>query len=377
MPRSGVGTYTRELVEGLATTEGVDLTLYLNQARGAVAESVTALPGSLVRSRIPSRLAARAWPLIGWPPIERIVGEVDVFHSSDWSQPPSRSVPVVTTIHDLGALRHPEWYDASVVAMHRWKNRNAMTSADAIIAISEFTRREIIALFPEVEPSRLRVVPNGVSADFRKVDEDVALGRARELGLPPRFVLYVGSRERRKNVLGLMEIFARVRSEEPDLDLVIVGMRPDVEGRMIHGVRAWSHEDVQARIAGLGLGGIVHEIGQIPRQDLVAVYGAAELMIYPTLYEGFGLPALEAMACGLPVVSSTGTAVAEVLGEAGRLAPPTEHDAFAQAVLGLLRSEADRSRLRTAGLERARTMSWKRTARETLEVYRTTRSLNM
>ena len=353
-----------------ALPERLELTTYLNLARGPVPDPVTSLPGDLVRTRWPSRFLTRAWATLDWPPIERMIGDIDVFHASDWAHPPSRRCPIVTTIHDVGALRHPAWYAPDIAELHRRKNRAAIERADQIVAISEFTRAEVLDLFPEADPARIAVVHNGVSPDFKPMDPDEARARTASLDLASPYLLYVGTRERRKNLPALIEAFALVAEQEPDVTLAIVGMRPALEARRVHGAEYWHGDEIEDRIRSLALGDRVRILGQVSPEELLALYNAAEALVFPTLYEGFGLPALEAMACGLPVVASSGTAVEEVLGGSGRLANPLEPGDFAAAVLQVLRSVELRASMRTRGLERASGLGWDRAARETLAVYR-------
>ena len=368
---TGIGRYTVELVRAMAEVDpSVSLALLANSLRRRRPD--VSLPGRVVNPRIPARLLGWGWERLGWPPVEALVGEVDVFHTSDWTHPPQRGGVTVSTVHDLGALVHPEWYAPEVVRIHRRKNRAVAEGVDGIVTVSEHTQRTFLSLFGG-DPGRVTAVPNGVAPDFAPVSRERAGAARRSVGLERPFLLYVGSWERRKNLLGLIDVFARIAEAEPELTLALVGMRPSIEGKKVHGVEEWTAAStLDGRARELGLEGRVRALGRLPRADLVALYSAAELFLFPSLYEGFGLPVLEAMACGLPVVASSRSAVPEVVGDAGPVADPEDPDAFARAALSLLRDSAARDSARARGIERARSFGWDRTARETLAVYRRT-----
>jgi glycosyltransferase involved in cell wall biosynthesis len=368
-PETGVGRYTRELTRGLsALAPELELVLFCNSFRTRDIGRALDLPGPIVNPRIPARLLLFAWERLHWPSIEAFTGRVDVFHTSDWVHPPQHKGATVTTVLDVGALAHPEWYAPEVVEIHRRKNQAAADKATAIIAISEFSRREFLSVH-DIEPDRVKVVYPGVSPNFRPLDLERATATARRLGLSQPFLLYVGTQERRKNVVGLVEIFARVAKHRPEVMLAIVGMRPDVEAIGVHGVEHWSAKEVRHRIVGLGEVGSVHILGHVSPDDLLALYTAAQAFLYPTFYEGFGLPALEAMACGLPVVASSRSAVPEIVGDAGLLVDPDDSETFGAEVLRILEDNDLRERCRRRGLQRASLFTWEMTARRTLQVY--------
>ncbi|MFZ1058823.1 MAG: glycosyltransferase family 1 protein [Candidatus Rokuibacteriota bacterium] len=368
-PETGIGRYTLGLAGSLAElAPDLEVVLFCNAFRIRDVGRVLNLPGRVVNPRLPARVLLAAWERLHWPPVDLFTGRVDVFHTSDWVHPPQRRGATVTTIHDLGALVHAEWYASDVVKIHQRKNQAAADLATAIIAPSEFTRGEFLRLY-DVEPKRVHVVYEGVSSVFCPQDPERAAATLRRFALTEPFLLYVGTRERRKNVLGLIDIFARVRERRPEVMLAVVGMRPCVEAKGVHGVRRWSGTEVEDRIRQLGVAGQVRVLGHVSLQELVDLYSSAEALLYPTYYEGFGLPALEAMACGLPVVASSRSALPEVIGDAGLLVDPDDPGAFAEAVLRVLSDGGLHERCRSRGLERASRFTWEATARGTLAVY--------
>jgi len=238
-----------------------------------------------------------------------------------------------------------------------------------VIAVSAATREAFVRLLG-ADPERVQVVHSGISADFAPVPQGAAREVAASYGLRGPYVLYVGSRERRKNLLGLLDAFARVAARRSDVSLALVGARPGVEARDVQGARSWSGTQIEDAVASLRIADKVRILGMVPREHLPALYSGASLFAFPTLYEGFGFPGLEAMACGTPVVASNRSAVPEVLGDAALLADPEDADAFGHAMLRVLEDERLASDLVSRGTPHARTFTWARAARETLEVYR-------
>ncbi len=377
-PETGIGRYTGELLMAMVglpesaegSERGVDLRVFFNHrgvARPAAPYALPAVP--VINPRLPSRVLRFAWDRLGWPPVERWSGPIDVFHASDWIHPARATAALAATVHDLGPLDRPDWYSEDVVSMHRRINESVARNAAVIFTVSDYTRRRFAERF-SVPLERIRVTYNGAAAGFRP-SERVEVSRCRAAhGLARPYVLYVGSRERRKNVVGLIEVFARLAGEDPALDLVLIGMRPQIEGARVQGVSAWSGDALERAIDRHGLRERVRILGRVDRSDLVALYSGGEALVYPTLYEGFGIPIVEAMACGLPVVASNRTAVPEVVGGAGVVADPEDVDAFASAVLGVIGDDGERERLRAAGLQRAGDFTWAAAARRTVDGYR-------
>jgi glycosyltransferase involved in cell wall biosynthesis len=368
-PDTGSGRYTYELVHAVArVAPELEIVLLGNAFRRRGQGTGCPLPGRLVNPRIPDRVLLSAWRRFHWPPVDALIGPVDVFHTSDWVHPPQRRGVSVATINDLGPLVHPEWYPPDVASIHRCKDQAAAERAALIITISEFTRREFLGAF-DVDPGRVRAVPLGVSPAFRPREPGRAAATARRLGLTLPFVLYVGTREPRKNVTGLIDIFGRMRERRPDLALAIVGMRPDREAAYVHGVGRWAGQEIAEGIHRRDLGQSVCVVGFVSLPELIDLYSAAAVLVYPTLYEGFGLPVLEAMACGLPVVASDRSALPEVVGDAGILSDPDDPDTFASDAVRVLEDPAMRDRCRTRGLARAARFTWDAMARRTLAIY--------
>lgn len=309
-------------------------------------------------SRLPT---VKPWVRILWEqflqPWELARDDVDLVHSMAYALPlicPARSV---VTVHDLSFLLFPEAFNRANRLYLTAATRLAVRRADALIAVSENSRRDLVRLLGAA-PERVFVVPNGVDPAFRPLDPQALAGFRRERGLPEHYILFVGTLEPRKNLAALLRAYARLRQ------------RGEVPHRLvIAGGMGWRYEGVLSLVAELGLGGEVLLAGFVPHEELPWWYGAADLFVFPSLYEGFGLPPLEAMACGTPVVSSNAASLPEVLGEAALLTP-TDVEGLAQAMRCVLLNPHLQEEMRARGLAKASEYSWERTARETAQVYR-------
>jgi glycosyltransferase involved in cell wall biosynthesis len=264
----------------------------------------------------------------------------------------------VLTIHDLIFLLFPEYH----LPLNKWFLNSFVPlfirRADAIIAVSKCTKGDLIRYY-SVPSEKIKVIYEGVDARFQPVTEPDALARVRAIyGLPERFILYVGTIEPRKNLSTLLEAYKLLREEGLEHRLVIVGRK------------GWLYKGFFQRLRELGLEGEVIFPGFVPDGDLPALYSAADLFVFPSLYEGFGLPVLEAMACGTPVIASNSSSLPEVIEDAGIMVDPLDVGALLRAIELILRDERMRREMRARGLEQAAKFSWERAARETLEVYR-------
>ncbi len=287
---------------------------------------------------------------------------VDVFHGMDHVGIPlvGRSCRYVVTVHDVIPLILPETFTPRHRLVVRMALARVRRKADRVIVPSHAVKRDVVRRVGLPE-DRVVVTHEGCEARFRPVRSGTGLRDvAARYGLPPRYVLAVGTLEPRKNLTTLLEAFARLRRDgEVDADLRLV----------LAGARGWLEEPIFATVRSLGLEDAVRFTGFVDDDDLPAVYSGAALFAFPSLYEGFGLPLLEAMACGVPVVTSNISSLPEVAGDAAVLVDPRDEQGLAAAIARLLRDEALRGRLREAGIARARQFSWEATARRTLDAY--------
>ncbi|RPJ25371.1 MAG: glycosyltransferase family 1 protein [Planctomycetaceae bacterium] len=287
-------------------------------------------------------------------PIELLLLGADLLHSTDFIPPFRRTCRSVITIHDLAFLRFPQLLTPESSRYYRQVGR-AVQSADAVIAVSEATRRDVLDLL-KADPAKVTVVYEAASPECVPLPTDeVEASRAR-LGLPERFALFVGTIEPRKNLPVLLRAYAQVW-EEHRLPLVVVGRK------------GWLYEEVFRTRDSLGLKDEVQFVGSVGGDQLVHYYNCADCLVLPSLYEGFGLPVLEAMACGKPVVVSNVSSLPEIVSDAGLLVEPEDIEGFAAAIGRLLGNPELRDELGKKALARSAQFSWERAARETLDLY--------
>ena len=288
------------------------------------------------------------------------IEDTDVFFGTNFRAIFKKGLKTVITIHDMAHEYFPETIrDAATLSYLKTELPLAARKADRIIAVSETTRNDIVH-FLGVSPDKIKVIYNGVNTAFRPITDLSLLAKTRErYALPPRFILYVGAIQPRKNISGLVEAYARICAEGPvSHDLVIAGSV------------SWKSEGLKERISALGIESRIHFIGYVSDADLPLLYNLADQFAFPSFYEGFGLPVLEAMACGIPVLTSKTSSLSEIAGDAAVLVDPGSIDEIARGIIRLL----DDSDLRTIciekGLERAKLFTWERCARETMTVLR-------
>ncbi len=350
----GIGRYTRELVAALAPQD--EVTAYRLFVAGQRNDALPAPPGSnftWTPARLNAEWFARIWHRARIPiPIERWTGPVELLHAPDFTLPPvRRSTRTLLTVHDLSFIRAPETAAPGLRAYLKRVVPRSVVRADRILADSEATRQDIMALY-RVNPENVHVLYSGVDAQFHPVQYGSALQAIREryeIGGWP-YILSVGTIQPRKNYGRLVEAFHRLR--HPDLRLVIAGGR------------GWLDSPLYRQIEALGIQERVHLVGFVADEDLPALYSAAQAFAYPSLYEGFGLPPLEAMACGVPVVVSNSSSLPEVVGDAGLQVDPYDVDALADALAQVIEDETLRRDLVQKGKKRAETFSWETAARQ-------------
>jgi alpha-1,3-rhamnosyl/mannosyltransferase len=285
-----------------------------------------------------------------------LVGPVDVFHATNFLlvHPVERAKRVVT-FHDLTAMLFPQWHPAKRLREMRVGLPVSAALADRIIAVSRATKDDVVRHLA-VDPERVAVVPLAVDASFRPLaaaDVDAALA---PLGLVRgTYLLFLGTLEPRKNLPRLLDAAVRAGAEVGPLVLA--------------GADGWGTDELRPRIAELARQGRVRPLGYVAETLRPFLLSGARVFVYPSLYEGFGLPPLEAMACGTPVITSNVSALPETVGDAALLIDPLDVDALAASIRRLWEDEALRRELRARGLARARDFSWERTARLTLEAY--------
>jgi glycosyltransferase involved in cell wall biosynthesis len=348
-PAGGIGRYTQELSRALRSNEACPLILRAG-SNGRDQDSVP-LPGA----RLLPALLTLGQAEIAWQARRH---RLKLIHDPTGTMPLALAgSKKVSTIHDVIPFIFPETSTLLDRLIYRCWLPLATRRLDAVITVSRQSKVDIVRCL-KLEEDKVTVIPIAAGRQFRVLEEaEVAPDLAR-YGVERPYILYVGSVEARKNLIRLLEAYAQLRRWSSRWTLVIVGASSP------------KAERVHATVKRLNLSGAVHFPGYVADEDLPAIYNGADLLVFPSLYEGFGLPVLEAMACGTPVVTSNVSSLPEVAGEAALLVNPHNVEEIAGAMRRALEDADLAQALRQRGLDRARLFRWERTARETVEVYR-------
>jgi glycosyltransferase involved in cell wall biosynthesis len=364
---AGIGRYTRELIRAAVgldqrrrytlffAARGLPVTSpYLDDLRDLVAAN----PNVVVRPLpLSPRLLTIVWQRLRLPlPVERLIGRLDLVHAPDFVLPPTRARTLLT-VHDLTFLVRP---DCAEAGLRRYLTRavpRALARADLVLVDSRATADDLARLLG-VEAARVRLIYPGVDARFRPLKAAEAEPWRARIGLPEAFLLFVGTLEPRKNLVRVVEAFRLLLDtggpDTAELQLVIAGRK------------GWLYEELFAAVARSGLGERVRFLDFVEDAGLPALYNLARAFVYPSLYEGFGLPVLEALACGTPVVTAEVSSLPEVAGTAATLVNPLSVSSIAE---GMAEALARATELRAAGPPQARQFRWETAARALLQCY--------
>jgi len=307
----------------------------------------------------PSRLMDFAWYRLAWPPLDTFLRcRLDLTHSPTPLILPSRGRNIVTA-HDLFFLEHPGQTDRHTRRYFVRRAARSLRRADGVIAVSHHVHARLLDLVEGLDPSRVRVIHHGTDPDFaRSVPPERLTEIRKRYRLPEKFILFVGASEPRKNLPRLIRALPRMRRQFRAVVLVIVGRRGS------------DHANVMETVTREGVESRVRWLDYCPSADLRGLYDLAEMLVFPSLCEGFGLPLLEAMAAGLPAAVANAAALPEIAGESALTFDPLDPEDMARRIEEVLESDALRRRLREAGRKRSETFDWKKTAAETLSFYR-------
>ena len=355
--RAGLGRYAESLARGLVAADPDRYGLFYNRER-----TIEPLVGL---EHLPARSVAlgyKPWRMLVWLAqvarvgFDRFLSDAKLFHSTEHLLLPLRTVPTVLTVHDL-IFRH---LSAHHKPLNRWYLNLTMPlycrRATHIVTISECTRRDLVAAYG-VPLEKITVIPEAADSYFRPQRQEAVAAVQTRYGLPVRYLLFVGTIEPRKNLTRLLAAFEILYADGLTDGLVIVGKR------------GWLYDDFFAALERSPVQGQVVLPGYVPDEDLPAIYAGAQALVFPSLYEGFGLPVLEAMACGTPVVASQVSSIPEVGGEAPIYFDPTSMEEMTRSVRKLLRDNALREEMQVEGLAQAARFSWEQAATETEVVY--------
>ncbi|HEX9036316.1 MAG TPA: glycosyltransferase family 1 protein [Ktedonobacterales bacterium] len=358
---AGIGRYTRNLVDALVALDHDDqFTLFSadrpNNTRGfPVAANVRTAVAPLSNRRMTTLWHRLRFPL----PIEALAGGADVFHSPDFALPPVARARTVVTIHDLAFITHPE---CAVPSLRQYMLRitpRAVRRADRIIAVSRCTADDLVRLM-DVPREKITTIHLGVDPGLQRLSDEMTLAQvATKYGLRRPFALAVGTIEPRKNYERLIQAFAGVAGKaDAPAQLVIVGRR------------GWLYQGVYEALERARLGVAARLLEQVSDRELAALYSMAAVVVTPSMYEGFGIPAVEAMAYGIPVIVSDGGSLPEIVGDAGMVIPVADVQGLGNALVRVVSDEPLRRAMSEASIQRARLFDWGAAARATLNVYR-------
>ena len=352
---AGINWYIYHLLENLSSTPDLKYTAFLNEPRAR-----EHFQFDIAQSRLPTD-----------KPVVRIFWEqllqpfalrrhrIDLLHALAFAGPLATNIPWIATVYDLSFMLYPQSFNTANRVYLTWAVHHALRSADRVIAISDSTKRDLVRLFG-ASPNKIDVVYCASDETFAPEKNSAALAEFRQRkNLPSKFILHVGTIEPRKNLARLIRAFARAkRSSKFPHCLVLVG------------ARGWKYAEVDAAIEQAGIQNDVIFAGYAPQNELPLWYQAADLLAYPSIYEGFGLPPLEAMACGTPVVTSNASSLPEVVGDSAITVPPDDETALSDAIIRALTDHALREQMIERGLAQATKFSWERSAQETMALYR-------
>lgn len=352
--RAGIHQYIYQSLRNLPTDgDGPQIVLFAPRIEGM---ADTSQSFSVVYSRWPTerRLVRIAWEQIAWPWLSWR-HQIDLLHGMAFVTPVLSPCPTVVTVYDLSFIRFPDRFPAVQRVFLASQTRRSCRSARRVITISDSTRQDVNRLFG-VSLDRVDVVRPGVDASYRPLPAADVLSFRKRKGLPERFALHVGTLQPRKNIPILLDALAKIT--HVDLPLVLVGGK------------GWMFDEIYRRVEALRIGGRVRFTGYVPDAELPLWYNAATLLVFASVYEGFGMPVVEAMACGTPVIAADTSSIPEAAGNAAILFDPRDPDELADRMAAVLYDANLAATMQEQGLRHARRFSWEHAGLEIAAVYR-------
>jgi len=312
--------------------------------------------------RLPPTLLAFLWNRLHLLPIELFIGNCDVFHCSDWTQPPTLRAKTITTIHDLTPFINPQWLDPKIVSTHQNKMSWAIKECAHFICVSQNTKSDLLKIFPTIKTQNCSVIYEAAEDKYgqflklsSKVQNQKKATIEKQYGLK-KFILSQGTREPRKNLNRLISAFTLYRKKYPKSKVELA----------ITGKYGWGKDVLYLKSPYIKI------LGYIPEKDMVSLHASALFLAYPSLYEGFGLPIVKSLKVAVPVLSSQSSSLPEVVGQAGILVDPNSTKSIFKAIEKLLNSTTFRKRLSQKALKQSKKFSWDIAAKETLNIYQKT-----
>jgi len=361
--QTGVSNYTLNLVRNLINLDKSNhYKLFYSSLRLPLPKEIEELRlksnVTIYHFHLPPTLLQILWNQFHLFPIELFIGKCDIFHTSDWTQPPTIKAKTITTVHDLTPFLHPEWHHPKVIQAHKNKMYWAVKKCAKFICVSQNTFNDLIKLFPKIDKSKIEVIYEAAENKyglFSKLSPEEKTKKInsikKQYGLDD-FILAQGTREPRKNLPRLIEAFTQFKNKYPKTKIELA----------ITGKYGWG-EDIKTHDPN------VKVLGFIPEKDIVTLHAASLCLAYPSLYEGFGLPIVKSFKVGTPVITSNNSSLAEISQNAAILVDPTSVEDIKKAIEKLVHSQKLRSELSQKGLKVSQQFSWTKTAQQTLQVY--------
>jgi glycosyltransferase involved in cell wall biosynthesis len=359
--RAGIGNYVRKLVDAMLEQDASNQYTLLTSGRPTRERPFPTADNVRGRSIfIPDRYLNIIWYRWRLPLYATYFsGQVDIYHGPDFALPPiGKTLRKVVTVHDLSFLEHPEYAVPSLAAYLKKIVPEAVTAADVVCTVSHEVSRTLVEHF-QTPREKLVVIPNGVSPHFKRISDPVLLGATRhKFGLKHPLVLAVGTLEPRKNHIGLIKAFYQAQKKKRGPAMLALA-----------GGKGWLYEETQRLVEELKLEKKVRFLGRVSDLELVTLYSLADVFAFPSFVEGFGVPPLEAMACGAPVITSNTSSLPEAVGDAALLIDPYNTGELSGAITRILENKQLQEELRQKGYERVKEYTWPTSAHKMLSVY--------
>ncbi len=318
----GVTTYTQNLALKLQENKDLEMVYFYSSLRRPYRGNLK----NVKKFKLPPTFFEVLFNRIHNVPIERFIGPLDIFHSSDWVQPPTKAKKV-TTYHDLVPLKYPQWSHPKIVAVHKRRLELVEKEVDLVITVSEATKKDLLEI-SRIPEEKIVVIYEGVEDRYKILPKNEVKAFKDRYNLPETFILAIGGIGERRNL-------ANIKQATKNYNLVVT-----------------------------------RETVNIPHDEMPLLYNAADLLLYPSFYEGFGLPILEAQACGTPVITSNLSSMPEIAGEAALLVDPEDIEAITKQIKSIMESKTLQQELSEKGLKRAKEFSWMKCAEDTINAYR-------